>query len=655
MNRKLIGVGGLVVLLALFFGVNILAGQALSSLRLDLTEDRLYTLTQGSRNIARDLDEPVTLTLFFSEKAARGIPQIETYGRRIREILEEFRRMSHGKLVLEVLDPEPFSDAEDRATAAGIVARRGPGGPVYLGLLGTNSASGQEVIPEFDTQQERFLEYQISRMVYVLAHPDKKKIGLLTSLPINGGFALNPQTQQPMQRPAWQIMRELTGPFEIVTVRSDATEIPADVDLLMLVHPKELSDSTLYAIDQFVLKGGRLLAFVDPLCEADFPPQMRNQMDLLSYNRTSNLSKLLDAWGVEVIEGQVAADAKFGLKVRVDQRSEPITYVPYLQIASAVDKGAMSETDPATSALTVINMASAGVIRAKSPVAKEGEAAANKSGATITPLIQTTETASLLDQAKIAFQPDPKAILADFIPGSQRLTLAARLGGAVKTAFPDGKPAAEPKEGETKPEEPKDAPAPLKESAAPINVVLIADCDMLSDRFWVQEEMLFGQIPIRQKVADNGDFILNVADNLVGSQDLISVRARGVASRPFTRIQDLQRAAETKYLAEQKRLEDEIRKANDELQALEMKKPDGSADALILTPEQEQKIKELRQKMADTNKQLRKVQLNLNKDIEKLGTRLKIINIGLIPAAVGIAAVGLGLLRVSRRKRKVQE
>lgn len=670
MNRKLLGIGGLIVLLALFFGVNILASQALRPVRLDLTSDKLFTLTKGSGNIARSLDEPVTLTFFFSEKAARGIPGIEAYGKRVREVLEEYRRISNGKIILEVLDPIAFSEAEDRANAAGMNGQRAPGGNLYLGLLGTNTIGGTEIIPFFDPSQERFLEYQISRMLYVLANPQRKKVGLLSSLQINGGFQIDPRTQQPRQTPAWVVMQELGSPFEIKPIAPDAAEIPADIDMLMVVHPKDLSDATLYALDQYILRGGRVLAFVDPLAEVDRPAQMRSQMDMLTHNRTSSLKRIFDAWGIEIAEGQVVADPKLAIRVVADQRNpEPITYLPWLNIRSDVDRGAIAEADPAAGSLRTINVGSAGIIRMKAAEAKPADPAAEKkdgetnaetpaTGATaavspsvsITPIIQSSDQAALLETAKISFQPDPRTILNDFKPGTQRLTIAARLSGSVKTAFPDGKPASE-----TPP--PADAPKPehLTESKSPINVVLIADVDILADQFWVQQDTLFGQIPITQKIADNGDFVMNLCDNLVGSTDLLSVRARGVATRPFTRVEEMTRDAEKKYLTEQKRLEAEIEKTSQEIQAMEQKKPDGSSDGLILSPEQEKALKELRQKVLDTRKELRRVQLNLNKDVEELGTRLKLLNIGAMPAAVGIFAIGLGAFRMTRRKRKVQD
>jgi ABC-type uncharacterized transport system involved in gliding motility auxiliary subunit len=664
MNRKLLGIGGLIVLLALFFGVNILASQALRPVRLDLTSDKLFTLTKGSGNIARSLDEPVTLTFFFSEKAARGIPGIEAYGKRVREVLEEYRRISNGKIILEVLDPIAFSEAEDRANAAGMNGQRAPGGNLYLGLLGTNTIGGTEIIPFFDPSQERFLEYQISRMLYVLANPQKKKVGLLSSLQINGGFQIDPRTQQPRQTPAWVVMQELGSPFEIKPIAPDAAVIPADIDMLMVVHPKELSDATLYALDQYILRGGRVLAFVDPLAEIDRPAQMRSQMDLLTHNRTSSLKRIFDTWGIEVVEGQVVADPKLAIRVVADQRNpEPITYLPWLNIRSDVDRGAIAEADPAAGSLRTINVGSAGIIRVK-PAAPPQPPADNKDGekkaetpapaptpsVTITPIIQSSDQAAMLESSKISFQPDPRTILNDFKPGTQRLTIAARLTGTVKTAFPEGKPASD-----TPP--PADAPKPehLTESKSPINVVLIADVDILADQFWVQQDTLFGQIPITQKIADNGDFVMNLCDNLVGSTDLLSVRARGVATRPFTRVEEMTRDAEKTYLAEQKRLEAEIEKTSQEIQAMEQKKPDGSSDGLILSPEQEKALKELRQKVLDTRKELRRVQLNLNKDVEELGTRLKLLNIGAMPAAVGIFAIGLGAFRLSRRKRKVQD
>ncbi|MDX2147041.1 MAG: Gldg family protein [Planctomycetota bacterium] len=645
MNKQLLAISGLLLLLVLFFGVNIVAGQ-LGAARVDLTQGNLYTLTKGSRNIARGVDEEVRLSFYFSEQAAQGIPAVAAYGRRVVELLNEYRRASGGKVVVQVLDPEPFTEAEDDANAAGLTAQRVGGQALYMGLVGKNTTDGFEVIPFLDPSQERFLEYQVSRMIYALGTPSKPVVGLVSSLQIDGGFTFDPRTQQPSQRPAWQVMSEIRAVMQVKNLGASPKTIPDDVDVLMLVHPKDLGDDTLYAIDQFVLRGGRLLAFVDPLCEVDIPPNARSPMDLISANRTSDLGRLLDAWGVELATNKVAGDQAFGMRVIAGNepgQQEPVTYVAWLQLP----REGMNAEDAITAQATQINLATAGSISLKQPL-PEG------STLTLAPLLQTSEAGALIDQSAVAFMPDPKKILADFTPGTQRLTLAARLSGMVKSAFPQGKP-------DVKPEEGADATTPsegekphLAQSSEPATIILVADADLLDNRYWIREERLFGQIPIATKVADNGDFVVNALDNLSGSTDLISVRARGEFARPFTKVQEIQRQAEKQYLQEQQRLEDELQRTQETLAQLQANRPESDA-SVLLTPEQEKAIADARVKIADTRKALRRVQADLNKDIESLGTRLKLINIGLLPAAVGVAAVGIGAWRVSRRRNKVRE
>lgn len=637
MGRQFAALGAVLVLVVLFFAVNILAGATLRTARLDLTSDGLYTLSPGARDILRGIDEPVTLTFYFSEKSSKGIPSFETYGRRIREMLEEFSRQSRGKLTLKVVDPEPFSEAEDQATAAGLSAQRAPTGEtLFLGLVGTNSTDGVEVIPFFDIREERFLEYHLARLVYALDNPKKPIVGVVSPLQIAGGFTFNPQTGQPQPRQAWQVVRMLRELFEVRDLGAGTTTIPGEVSVLLVVHPKELSDETLYAIDQYVLRGGNLIVAVDPHCEQDVPAAARNQMEAMLAPKASNLKRLFDAWGVEMPEGMIVGDAKYAVRVTQGRQGESVPYVAYMQL----DREALSRDDVITGQLSSVVFATSGVLRAK-------EGRGEGTWATLTPIIQTSEEAGLFEQAKIAFMPDPKGLLAEFVPGGARQTLAARIGGKVRSAFASGPP-----EGG----EAAEGAEHLAESEDSINVIAFADCDFLADGFWIREERLFGQIPFLSKFADNGDLAVNAVDAFAGSRELISLRARGEYARPFTRVQEILRRAEAENLAKERAVEDELRQLEERLNALQRQAPErAQGGTIILSEEERRAIREAQEKILEKRRERRQIAFDTRRDVERLGLNLKIINIGLMPAVVALAAIALGAYRVSRRRVKVSE
>lgn len=644
--KKLMSLGGLAVLLVLFFAINIWANAGLKGMRADLTSANLFTLSEGARRIAASPAEPVTLSFYFSAKLAQGSPSFQSYAQRVREMLQEFELRSRGKVVLHIIDPEPFSDDEDRAVQAGLTpVPVGPGENMYFGLVGTNTLDGQEVIPFFDARNERFLEYDLSKLIYVLANPKKKTIGLMTPLQMEG-LPFDPMTGQPTRQQPWQIVREMRGVFDVKTVPTETDRIPDDIDVLMVVHPKNLSDRTQYAIDQHVLRGGKLVVFVDPFCESDQPPGM-NPMESLGVPRNSSLPRLFEAWGIELVEQRIVGDLKYAIPVVVgpQNRPEQVSFVAWLGLRDAGEggkSGPFTREDAVMAQISQMNLASAGALQ-------------NKEGGPLqlAPLLQSSEQSEMLDAAQFVLMPDPKAMLRDFKPSGERRVLAARLtprpGVALKTAFPEGKPAAAGPDGQAKAPEP-DADQ-LKEAKGPPNIVVVADVDMLTDRFWTREERIFGQTLGYSKLADNGDFVVNVLDNLSGSSDLIAMRARGEYARPFTRVQGMLKTAEQKYLAKQQELQQRLQETEQKITELQRQRPDQQGkDLLILSPEQQKEMEKFRADMVDTRKQLRNVQLELRKDVENLGTRLKFINIGAVPVVVSALALGLGAYRVSRRK-----
>lgn len=639
-------IAALVLILGIFFGVNILAGTGLRPVQVDLTQDKLYTLSEGSKKIAKELKGPIKLTLYYTAEASDGLPQIKAYETRVREMLEEYARASGGKITLEVVDPEPFTDAEDKAVQAGLtsVPVGGPGAAsLYFGLVATNDTDGQEVIPFFDPQGEQFLEYDVSRKIFALTDVKKHTIGLISRLPLQGGYEMDPRTQQPTPTKTWNILSLVQEFFDVKQLGPEITEIPAGTDALMVVHPKELPKSVLFAIDQYVLGGGRALVFVDPYSEADTPPpeMMQNQMQALMAPRGSDMPELLASWGLKLDQEKFAADLDKGMSVVVGRGQEPVTFVAWM----GLDKDCIDPTDAVTGQLATVTMGTSGVLTK-----------VDGTSMTVTPLITTTEQAEEMGLEKIRFRPDPKELLSSFVSGGKKLMLAARVSGTAKTAFPGGRPAPEPTpDGKEPPAPPANAPSPLTESKGSIDVIVVADTDMLSDRFWTDEQRI-GPVSLGvRKTADNGDFVVQALDNLSGSKDLVGMRARGKFSRPFVLVEKIQKAAEVKYQSEQAALEAKLQETQSRIDELQKQRPGAeSGGGMILTAEQQAEVEKFRKEWADTRKELRALKANMRKDIEGLGTRLKWANIGLVPAVVTLAALTLGAYRTGRRGRGVK-
>ncbi len=615
-KKKLFSTTGLIMAAVLLVAVNALSNLIFKSARLDFTENKLYTLSEGTRNILSSLEEPVTLRFYFSEKLGLNIPPLINYANRVRDLLEEYATLSHGKVDLMVLNPEPFSDEEDQAVQYRLqgVPVDAAGTLLYFGLVGSNATDEQETIAFFQEDKEESLEYDLTKLVYNLAHPKKKTVGLLSTLPLDAP-PMNPFMQSQATQP-WMIVDVIKQTFQLVDIQPDAAAIPENVDILMIVHPKNLSDAMLYAIDQFVLNGGRLIAFVDPYAETDTPvPDPQNPMAGLTAPRNSDLKKLLDQWGIELTDRKFAADRQHAVRVTVSggMRPQSIDYVAWLSLR----EDSLASQDFVTGDLKQITMGTAGILTSK-----------NMEGITVAPLIETSSQAMPMDVSQL-MMPNPANLLSSYQAGSEKLMLAARVSGAVKSAFPDGKPG-------------DNAATTLKASKAPVNIIVVADTDLLADKFWVNVQNFFGQ-RIAVPRANNGTFVVNALDNLSGSNDLISLRSRGRSNRPFTRVEQLQSEAEKRFLDKEKalqaRLQDTERKIND----LQSKKQGN--DALILSSEQQQEIEKFREEQVKTRKELRAVQHELRGSIESLGSTLKFINIGLIPILILLLALGMSLYR----------
>ena len=610
--KKLISGTGLLMAAALAIAVIIVVNATLTSLRLDLTENGLFTLSQGSKNIVASLAEPVTLDFYFSRKLLADYPQLMNYGTRVRDLLEEYANSSHGKLILRVIEPDPFSEQEDAAVASGLqgIALSDAGDRAYFGLVGTNSTDDESTIPFFQVSREAALEYDITKLIYNLAHPDKRTVGVITDLPLFGGVP--PSSGKP-----WAMMDALREFFNVRNVSTASPAIDDDVDILLIVHPKTLKEETKYAIDQFLLKGGKAIVFVDPLAEGD-----RSQPDpenpFVVPDLDSDMNWLFKGWGIDVPEGKIAGDINRAMRVqtRDPQGPQEIFYLPWLQLG----KDDFNQDDFVTSQLEVVNMGTAGVIdrRDDSPL-------------TMTPLIQTTTDSMRIERDLIMFQRDPQIILRNFVPEHRRQVLAARLAGKVKTAFPDGPPP-----------DAKTAAAQIKEGA--VSVILVSDTDILSDIFWVRTQNFFG-IDVPQAIANNSDFVVNAVENLSGNSDLISLRSRGEFARPFKVVEALRREAETQFREQEQALRAKLDETEHKIVQMQQ---EGGTGGAILSPDQTKAIEGFRNEQVKTRKELRAVQHELQKNIDQLGAKLKFINIGLMPLIIALLSIATGLYR-SRR------
>ncbi|CAD5377090.1 gliding motility protein GldG [Pseudomonas sp. OF001] len=605
MKRIIHSGSGLLLIALAFLAFNMVAGLGLPNARLDLTEQKLYTISEGTERILAGLDEPVNLYLFYSDNVSRDLVPVRNYARRVTEMLRAYERAAGGRIRLEVIDPEPFSEDEDRAAEFGLhaVPLQQGGDKLYFGLAGTNALDDVQTIPFFPLDQEEFLEYEISRLVQSLAKPQRPVVGVLSGLQMDGGF--NPLTGQ--AGTPWMIMEQIRQQFALKSLQAGIDRIPDEVSVLLLVHPRQLPQPTLYAIDQFVLRGGKLLAFVDPFSEAD-------SGGMTGQGNASDLEPLFKAWGLRLRPGEMLVDGSYAMAVGMGAEQRPVRHPAWLSLPRA----ALDREDVTTAALENLTVASTGILE---PV----EGAKTR----FTPLLHSSEYAMPMDAQRLAMLRDPQELLRDLEPTGERYALAARISGPAQSAFPDGI------EGQ------KDG---LK-GAENINLIVVADTDLLADRMWVEVQDFFGQ-RIPQPFADNAGFAINALDNLAGSDALISVRSRGRFSRPFVVVENLQRQAEARFREQEEILNQRL--AQTEQRLAELQQGDNPEQVLELTPEQQATVQQFLQEKLAIRKELREVRYRLNADIEALGRSLKFVNIGLVPLLLTVAVIGLWLLRRRR-------
>ncbi|MDX1490858.1 MAG: Gldg family protein [Pseudohongiellaceae bacterium] len=628
-NRSLFSATGL-ALTGFFLLLSVAVISAFPRLRIDLTQDKLFTLADGTRSIVSGLEKPIDLLFFYSEDATADIPQIRTYGTRVLELLNEMAIASDGNVNLRAIDPVPFSEEEDLAAEYGVqpVPVTQGGEEVFFGLVALDPSTleeGQEkvfeTIPLIRPDQEEYLEYEFSKLITQVANPEPPIVGVMSTIPIDGG--VNPATMDPIS--PIMLMDNIRQLYTVQRVAPDAQAIGMDIDILIVAHPQELGEQTLYAIDQHVMRGGKVLLFLDPNADSQSAPGP----DGVPFveNQASDLEPLLSAWGIEYDSQQAVADKELALMVSIGDSPRPL---PHYGMMGIQRPGFAN--DIVTNGLQVMNFSSVGAL---SPI--EG------ASTTFEPLIRSSADSMLMESSFFKSLTDPTILLDEFMADDQRYTIAARVTGELQSAFPQGRPATDT--GEDVDAEQAERAAMIEhinETDGVASIIVVADTDFLGDRLWVQVQNIFGQ-RVGQAFASNGDFVMNSLDNLAGESELATIRSRGRYARPFQKVLELQRAADTRLRAEERELLEDLQRTEQQISAL-----NAGREGNEVTPEQQAEVDRFYQRQLETRRRLREVQLGLNRDIERLGATLKFINTALVPILLVLFVLGLGFIRRRR-------
>ena len=600
---------GLVVLALALIALNYLVG--IVPVRADLTEGKLYTLSDGTKKILRGLSSPVTIKLYISRGEAMPLP-LRSFAHRVEDMVAEFKGIAGRKLVVERYDPQPDSEAEDAAQLDGVDPQTlGSGEQFYLGAAVSQLDRKQTIA--ISPQREPLLEYDLVRAVAQVSTTVRPKIGLMSALPVLGE-KFNPFTRQSSD--PWVLAGELKREFDVQPVPMTAKEIDKDINVLLLIHPRGIQPETEYALDQFVLRGGKLIAFVDPFAYFDqSTPQMPG---MPPQGTSSDLPHLFKAWGVHYDPGKVMSDLVFGSGG--DQNYTPTVL--------SLNRTAFNRGDVVTGSIQTLLYAFGGAFDVK-PAA----------GLQVTDLVMSSPNSMLVDDAEATQRGDEAT--RHFKASGRALPLAVRLTGKFKTAFPDGLVV------DKKPQ--PNTPA-LRESAAENSVILVADADMLADGAAVDVQDVFGRKIV---VPSNGNLALamGMVEQFAAGNDLISLRSRGSSFRPLTVVRELEARAEQQYVGKIQGLQDELEKTQTKLQELQRAQgPGAGKGGEILSPEQQAEIERFRKTAAQTRLALKEVRRNLRRDAESLVFWTKVANIAVMPILVAIAGLVVALVRRRRTR-----
>ena len=601
----------IIALVAGFVLFTLVNNLILSSVRLDLTENGLYSVSDGTKEIIGELEEPVNLYFFFSEKASEDLTALRSYSQRVREMLQEYQLLAGSKINLHFVDPEPFSEQEDQAAEFGLqsVPVNQSGEVLYFGLAGTNALDGQEILPFFQPDREAFLEYELTKLIYNLSVVEKPRVALYSELKVGQG--VDPRSFQPT--PGWIFMDQLKELVQVEKIDELSADAIGSAELLLLIHPDKLEDLELYAVDQHVMSGGKLIVFVDPLAEMDAPgaPGISTPS-----GSSSELNRLTSNWGVSLRGGEVLGDSEAALMVG-GADGAPVRHLGILGFTSQYFSG----EDIVTAGLEAINFSTAGILDVD-----------EVDGIDAKSLIASSSEAGSLDAIQFQFLNDPAELQQGFQFTGENHAVAVRLSGKSPSSFPEMS-VRETHIAETD----------------QLNVVIVADTDVLSDRLWVQVQNFFGQ-QVASAFADNGSFVANLVENMSGSSALIEVRSRGQFSRPFVVVEELRRLAEAKYLKNAEDLQARLAETDRQLSELELARVEDGL--LTLSPEQEATLVNFQEEKLRIRKALREVRHRLDQDIEQLGGKLKFINILLMPLLLTLGLLGVSQLGLLSRRHK---
>ncbi len=623
-------VTGLDVLFAfiLFVLLNFLAGSLLSNTKLDLTEDGLFTLTPATLKIAASMEEPIKLKYFFSNNLTKEAPAIRRYGQRVQELLERYVTASSNMIQLEVIDPGTSIEHENIADRSGLRSiEMKNGAKLYFGLIGTNSTDGVQIIPFFTQEKEHFLEYELTQLMHRLSMARRPVIGLLTSHQMhseeNSMMSLHGRS-----RPSWAIVDFVRKRFELRILKG--FPIPDNLDALLIVHPGLLDEKILYAIDQYVLKGGKLIAFVDPYSEVAISQRNQGSTKGIIPRKDSNLESLLNRWGVSIVPGKIIGDFNTAQKVDAssDGQQKIIPYLPWLRLSQRH----LNQNDIVTNGLGSLNIASAGSI-------VEVESSETK----LTPLVETSKNSMLLDADLLSASPHPERLIEFFKSDKKKHVIAARIAGLVSSSFPDGPPRSVL--DQIKNTNKKLSPHHDK-SLQSINLIVIADTDLLFDQLWQRKQRVSGQ-EISIPIAANANLLMNALENLSGSTELVNLRLRSKSSRPLSVLNDMNRSAEQQFLKYERDINNKIKRARQNIETLSSK--DRNSPGPVQVGETKSEISKARAEIDYFKKQIQQVRRKLHDDVDRLQATIKFANIGLIPIVIGLSTPLILFFRSRRR------
>ena len=610
---------GLVLAAVAFVSINIFSGEALNGVRVDLTERSLFTISDSTKKVLGSIDEPILMRFFFSKSVGESNPDLATHFERVHGLLKRYVALSNGKIRLELHQPSPYSTDEDKALAYGLsgVPTTGAGEPGYFGLAALNSTDDQAVVPFFSLERESFLEYDLTKVVHSLVNPVKKIVGVISTLPVHGRHAPPFGTT-----PRWPIMGQLDPLFDIHALDAEVRTIPEDVELLLLIQPTRLTRETLYAIEQFVLNGGRALIFADPFSEAQ---SITARSGRESGNDDINL--LLSKWGVVMEPDRIAADIDAARRINmpVNGRLQVLDYVVWLSLQPKH----FNRKDLVTAEMSRINVATPGILKPT-----------RLPKTTVTPLMTTGNQSMRIPVSMVAkANPDAIAMFRDFKSENQSHMIAARLTGDVRSAFGDTPPPG------ISPDLQKNH---LSRSRKPIDVIVVADADLLHEKFWA-DMRIEGDQQVPTPFANNADFLVNALDTLAGGEELMGLRARRESSRPFELVAQIRREAERRYRSKERELIDRINETQDDVDSL-LAREGAVVGTDVLSTKERKRIDTLRRGIVSMRRELRGVQHALREDIEQLDAMLKFLNIGAMP--IVLALLSLLAILVQRVRRK---